>query len=382
MSRAAQGPSADKRVPRDLAGIAEGRPLIGPSSVHVDITNGCNTNCVTCWDHSPLLTIGKSSAWKRQRVDLPAVRALLDDAQALGGLRAVILSGMGEPFTHPDIEALIADVKGRGLALTIITNLVAAEPSRIVAMGVDDLLVGIHGATEAAYLAFHPNFSAAHWERLLGMLRDLQRAGFRAKHVHVICNTNAHELVAMVEQGADLAAKIVNFKLASLRGGTEAARISGEQLARLVSDLPVAQARAEARGVATNLDVFGRQLEAAQAGRVAADEEAEIGGATAPIDEVGCFMGYAYARVLVDGTVLYCCNTEVVVGSLARGDRFRDLWEGAAWQATRDRMRRGDYLPSCSQCGKIVQNVKVGERFERAFGRARRLEVIGRGGGA
>jgi len=66
-------------------------------------------------------------------------------------------------------------------------------------------------------------------------------------------------------------------------------------------------------------------------------------------------MGYAYSRVLVDGTVLYCCNTEVRVGSLAEA-RFSELWHGPAWQALRARFRRGDYLPSCAQCGKLNQN--------------------------
>jgi hypothetical protein len=108
------------------------------------------------------------------------------------------------------------------------------------------------------------------------------------------------------------------------------------------------------------------------------DAPDQAGPATAPIEEVGCFMGFAYARILVDGTVLYCCNTEVVVGSLAGGDRFSDLWRGATWQAMRDRMRRGDYLASCQQCGKIAQNVKLAERFEREHGRDALLRVTGR----
>src|SRR5262245_45478242 len=110
-----------------LAGIDAGQVLTGPETVHIDITNGCNTNCITCWDHSPLLTNKRESRWKRQRVDASYVENLLDDVQSLGGLRAIILSGMGEPFSHPDIYRMIAAVKSRGLHLTIITNLVLAR---------------------------------------------------------------------------------------------------------------------------------------------------------------------------------------------------------------------------------------------------------------
>ena len=38
------------RVRQVLDGLAQGRPLAGPMQVHLDITNGCNAACVTCWD--------------------------------------------------------------------------------------------------------------------------------------------------------------------------------------------------------------------------------------------------------------------------------------------------------------------------------------------
>lgn len=351
---------------RVLEGIAGGRPLSGPETVHVDVTNACNTNCITCWDHSPHLTEARSAEWKRQRVELASFEGLLEDLVGLGGLRAIVLSGMGEPFTHPDVYSLIEAVKRRGLHLTIITNLVAADPARILALGVDQLLVGVHGASERSYLAFHPSFRPAEWERLLAMLSRFRDAGRRFKHVQVVSAVNADELVDMVRFAARFEAEQVNFKLASLRDGTEAARITEPQRRRLVDELiPAARAEATSLGVVTNLDVFARQLDAG-------------GERTAPIESVGCFMGYAYARVLVDGTVLYCCNTEVRVGSLAEGDRFSALWGGAAWQGLRDRFRRGEYLPSCGQCGKLNQNVKLAERFERRFGTARLYEVTGR----
>jgi hypothetical protein len=99
---------------------------------------------------------------------------------------------------------------------------------------------------------------------------------------------------------------------------------------------------------------------------------------TAPIDQVGCFMGFSYARVLVDGTVLYCCNTDVRVGSLSSGVTFGELWRGAAWQTLRDRFREGRYLESCRQCGKLNQNVKLARAYEQRFGLDALLEVTGR----
>ncbi|MBT9559865.1 MAG: radical SAM protein [Myxococcales bacterium] len=359
-----------------LLAIETGVPTLGPETIHIDITNSCNTNCVTCWDHSPHLTTARPAAWKRQRQDLASVTALLDDAGTISGLgvpeglRALIVSGMGDPLTHPDALAMIGAAKARGLHVTVITNLLAADADALLASGVDELLIGIHAASEAAYLAFHPSFRPADWQRLHAMLARFREAGRRFKHVHVICRHNAHELPAMIVQASRAAASQVNFKLASLQGGTEVARITGDQRRTLLGDaIPEARELAGALGVLHNLDVFEAQLQAG-------------GAATADIAEVGCFVGTAYSRVLVDGTVLYCCNTDVVVGRLGPETPFSSVWTGPAWTALRARLRRGDYFESCRQCGKFNQNVKWSDAFRRRFGDERWRAVIGRGAGA
>ncbi len=350
---------------RRLDALAAGRVDLGPETVHVDITNACNTNCITCWDHSPLLDVARPAAWKQKRATPAAVEALLDDVASLGGLRAIIVSGMGDPMVHPRVYDILGAVKRRGLHLTIITNLIPADPERLLALEVDQLLIGIHGATEEAYRAFHPSFRGDEWRQLHAMLGRFAAAGRRYKHVHVICAPNAGELSGMVRLGDRYRAAQVTFKLAGLHSGTEAARITEAQRAHLGEvGVPAAAALARELGVATNLDVFARQLDAG-------------GEATAPIAEVGCFQGHYYARVLVDGTVLYCCNTDVRVGSLAEA-RFSELWRGEAWSALRQRMRRGEYFASCGQCGKFNQNVALARRFEARHGRARLLAVTGR----
>ncbi|MBI5495740.1 MAG: radical SAM protein [Deltaproteobacteria bacterium] len=352
---------------RRLRAVTDGVLTLGPQTVHLDITNACNTDCITCWDHSPLLRKARPVAWKRQRAEPAQLHTLLDDIQALGGLESVIVSGMGEPFTHPAVYDILADVKRRGLHLTVITNLVAADADRILQLGVDQLLIGVHGASQDAYLAFHPSFGPAHWHRLHAMLHRFRDAGRRFKHVQVIAACNAHELAEMVEFADRFHAAQVNFKLASLSHGTEAALITHEQRARLLGDgLHAAQNRSRALGVPTNLDVLEMQLRTG-------------GEHTAPIEEVGCFLGPHYARVAVDGTVLYCCNTEIVVGKLGDGVRFSGLWGGPAWQSWRLRLLRGEYADSCRQCGKLNQNVKLSERFRALFGEDAWRRATGRG---
>jgi len=357
---------ANKR--RRLDAMDAGGLPLGPASVHIDVTNACNIDCVTCWDHSPHLATARPIAWKRQRVDPRWFAALLEDIDSLGGLEAVIVSGMGEPFTHPQIYELLAAVKNRGLHLTVITNLLAADPERILELEVDCLLLGLHAASERAYLDFHPSWSPRHWQQLQATLTHFHARGRRGdKHVHVICRHNADELVAMIEQAARLEAARVNFKLASLRAGTEVVGIDETQRRELCEiDVPAARERAHELGVRHNLDAFTKQLGAG-------------GRATAPIADVGCFMGQLYSRVTVDGTVLYCCNTDVVVGRLADEPRFSALWRGPSWSGLRARMQAGHYFASCDQCGKFNQNLTWSERVREHHGEARWLELTGRG---
>lgn len=361
-----------------LAGIDAGHPLCGPETIHIDVTNACNADCLPCWDHSPLLHKPRPAGWKALRIDPAVVEGLLDDALGLGGLRDVILSGMGEPLLHPGIDRMIGAVKSRGLRLTLISNLMAegaADPRRLHAMGVGCVLASVHAASETAYRALHPCFPGGAWAELLRRLGCLAEAGCACKHVHVICAPNAEELPAMVELGRRLGAAEVSFKLASLGGGTEACRIDGTQRRRLMEEtVPAAAAVAEKLGVRSNLALFARQL-------AAAGGAGDASAATVPAAATGCFMGYAYARVTAEGTVLYCCDPALVVGTVRQGSRFSGLWRSPAWDGLRARLRQGQYFPGCARCGKFAQNVKLGRRFEAEYGKARFDAVIGRAAG-
>lgn len=337
---------------RILAGIAAGRPVVGPSTVHIDVTNGCNAACVTCWDHSPLLDQPRPASWKRRRLPMARFRALVDDLATLGSVRAVVLSGMGEPLTHPDIYDMMALVKDRGWHLTLLSNLVAADGARLADSGIDNLLVGVHGVTPQTYGAFHPGWTEQHFFTMCRHMRLMARQGTRVRHVHVINRDTAEEVVEMVRFGKLFDADRVNYKLASLADGTEGCAITHTQRDRLLEvDLPLARDLARELSVHTNLDLFEAQLAAAQADVLT----------TTPMADIGCFMGHVYTRITVDGDILFCCNTNVAVGHLDDGPVSQQWW-GPPWQAVRDRIAAGRFYEGCERCGKFEQNRKWARR--------------------
>lgn len=333
-----------------LRSLADGVPRLGPRTVHFDLVNACNARCVTCWDHSPLLRSPRPASWKARQLPLDNLVLLLDEIVRLGGLEGVILSGMGEPFLHPQIGRIIETVKTRGLHLTIISNLVS-DAARTFAPMADELLIGIHAASLPTYQAFHPGFGRAEWDRLLATIDACVASGVRCKHVHVVCASNAHEVVEMIRLGARTGAAQVNFKLASLSEGTLQVALSPPQREHLVArDIPLAEAEASRLRIHHTLPLLRDQLTTG-------------GHATAPMARVGCWIGFDYARITVDATVLYCCAPEVQVGRWQEVGDFSRLWRGSAWADLRARLARREFFPACAQCGKLNENVKLGKRF-------------------
>ena len=338
-----------------LLGIARGEVLTGPQTVHFDLANGCNTNCVTCWDHSPLLNDARPAEWKRMKVDRETFRRAAEDLATMNSVEAVILSGMGDPFVNPDTYDFIAVSKAHGWHVTVLTNALLADAERILELDTDMLLISVNGVSPASYTAFHPNLTERDFLHLLKLLETFAAAGKRFKQVQVINRDTAPEVVEMVRFAARYNAASITYKLAGLNYGTEKCAVTEAQRRELLEELiPAAQAEAARLGVVTNLDVFERQVRAG-------------GLATAPIKEIGCFMGWYYARVTVEGRILLCCSTEVEVGHLGRGP-FSEQWYGAQWQEKRTRLMSGQYFRGCAQCGKLNQNIKIGEKVRAELG--------------
>jgi MoaA/NifB/PqqE/SkfB family radical SAM enzyme len=336
-----------RRQRERLAGYLERRPRLGPETVHIDITNACNLDCVTCWNYAPGLKNPKNAAWRTQRMEATTFRRVLDEVAAAGAER-IILSGGGEPFTHPDIADFIAAVKGRGLALTIITNGTLCDFAQLADAGVDQLLVNVSAADAATYAAYHPNQPEATFDRLTESIAAV--AGRVAVNlVQVINALNAAELPQMVELAHWVAARC-SFKLGDTPPGTEGCVLDSEQRqVLLAAEVPRALALARTLGVKHNLEAFAAQL---------AGGEPSAGA-------LACFAGYLYSRVYVDGRVFFCCE-HIEVGHIADGS-FATLWVGADYDAVRQRLHRGEGYLGCARCGKHDMN----------FTAARQLAAMG-----
>jgi len=330
-----------------LQGFVERRPRLGPETVHVDVTNACNLDCVTCWNYAPGLATSKTAAWKAQRMDEKTFQRVLGEI-AGAGVERIILSGGGEPFMHPRIHEFIAQVKARHLALTIISNGTLCDFDRLARLGVDQMLINTSAATADTYVAYHPNQTIETFVRLVDGIATV-RHHIAINLVQVINALNAHELVAMVDLAASVGARC-SFKLGDTPPGTEACALTDVQRKALLDNaIPTAAARARQLCVRHNLDAFAAQLGQANPG----------GGPEPPL----CFAGYLYSRVFVDGRVFFCCE-HIEVGHVDQAP-FAEIWESPAYEAVRRRLHLGDAYPGCARCGKHDMNFGATHQLAR-----------------
>lgn len=86
-----------------------GRSII---STHISPEGACNLKCPYC---------SVTHRDTHQRIALPVVKRYVEDLQSRG-LKAVILTGGGEPTIYKHFNELVQWIKGRGLQVALITN--------------------------------------------------------------------------------------------------------------------------------------------------------------------------------------------------------------------------------------------------------------------
>lgn len=341
--------------PRALAFVAH-EPGPGPETLHVDLTNACNFDCVYCWHYSPLRAQPVTADWRSRRLPTAMAVGAIEEAAVLGTTR-VLFSGGGEPLLHPDVYTILQHCANLDLKVTLISNLSVARLPRLLRHPPEKILANCSAATEGTYLATHPNRRSGAWQRFKATVRALAERS-QVTLVFVVTRHNIAEVDDVLTLASELGAARVQYKLADLSGSLTCASITETDRVELRSSLTELATRARALGIETTLDAFERELAGARQGL-------EF------VQRVGCYVGWYYARIGADGAVYACCKN-VPIGHLARAS-FSEIWRGEAYGRFRDLTRARDFTQwsrACSACGNLSLNVRALKLIEEASCRA------------
>jgi len=139
--------------------------------VYLEVTTRCNLRCCTC----------VRNVWAEPLADMDEATCarVLAQLRELPHLREVVFGGYGEPFAHPHILEMLAEIKGLGCKVTVSTNGLLLDQDRIealVQMGVDVITISLDGANPEAYTAIR---QGANFRAVLHNIETLNRAKTR-----------------------------------------------------------------------------------------------------------------------------------------------------------------------------------------------------------
>jgi len=341
---AAARPDNEAELLRVL-GALTGRAFIGPRTFHLDVTNRCAADCIYCWFHSPLAA-ARTDPYRLTDADRDALMdwdtflTLADDLAALEAKEDVVLSGKGDPLSHPRLTDMIHELKARGLAVTLFTGgsgLTDRVLQALVEAELDMLYVSLSAVSEESFSRLQTRLEPVVYGRIVAAVRrllDLRRAAGKEKPrvvlVDVITARNAGEVTAFAELAAKLGVDHLRYQLAAIETYNRELALSDAQRRTLAADLVAARRLAEAAGVAVieNIDF--------QSGTLA--EGPDWTGER--YRKLGCLAGYVFGRAWADGTLSFCCAPRPI-GNL-RDRSFADWWRSDAYDRLRLAARRLD----------------------------------------
>lgn len=318
----------------------------GPSLLQLEPSASCNLNCRMCMSRDR----------PSRRATRGSLRLLAEDRlspllDALPSVRTLHLQGLGEPFLHPSLIAMITSASARGLRVTTSSNLTLLDPTtadRLVRSGLDTLHVSIDSADPVTYRRLRRGSDLT---SVIGNLRMLigarNRAGLQAPRV---------TLVAVLTRG-------------TLAGLPDLVRLAGDLRVESVFVQNLAHCRHDGQSTtgtaqltATGLDEMLRLSDRKQAEAVFAQARlcAAETGIELRLPTLRWTSGYRECRCDWPWTGMYldyrgemspCCMTPF---SPPLGNAFRtspfELWNAPPIVEFRRRMLTGDPPQPCKSC--------------------------------
>lgn len=348
-------------------GLTGGRAPSGPLQAQIGICDPCNHECVFCWDHPPA---DRASADTTQRFGLarPGVmplerfKGIVDDLYDLG-TRRIDLIGRGEPLLNRAALDMIRYVKGRGIQLQLVTNgsrLFEPIAKGLVAARTDRVHVSLNAGTPETYPRIHVTETPQNYLKVKKNLRVLSdckiAAGSNLPYLSlsfVITSTNYFEIMEMIEAASEVGAQEATFIHTVLHDGTPDLALNEAQYQELQDSLPAARERAAALGVLNNLGMFAATVPPYMPSEI-------IGPPVVP-----CYVGWYFAVVLGNGSVMPCCQCAAPIGQVTNERRFADIWASREYSdfriAAKSLPEKNDRLATCEcdNCQLRPRNLAV-----------------------
>lgn len=319
-------------------GALEERPYI----VSWNLTKRCNLSCPHCY-------IEALNAPSNELTGSEA-KFVIDELSYLNSKLMLVLSG-GEPMLRRDIFDIVEYSSLAGFITVIGSNgtlLTRENIGLLKEAGLKGMGISIDAAAPGSHDAFRGMSGA--WELSVSALRSAREAGLETQLDVTLSDRNWREIDSLVELGAGLGARAVNFFFLVCTGRAMKTNISTENYDAALKYI--------ARLSKRERRLMVRARCAPHVYRMLHDEGFPLPGGTR-----GCLAGRSYMRIDPEGNVTPCPYMPLTIGNI-RERSLSSIWENSP--VLRE-LRGGAYKGRCGICafGEICGGCRARALAER-----------------
>lgn len=324
-----------------------------PFYVKIKVNYGCNLKCEMC------------KHWRETReppISMDRFQEVITELAELG-CKKVHFSG-GEPMLRPQLPELIAHAAGLGMRVTLTTNgtLVTKEKAKAL---IEAGLRGVNVSLDSPIRKAHEKIRGVEGSfksttKAVSLFNKYAHKGKLTVRINtVISRENYLSLAALPDLAHELSADGINLIPVDDH--------CGEHLSMRKKDIALFNAgiapQIERRARELNIDIvdedafpFGKnesEIKLGRAGRYAFGYYSKH----------PCYAPWTHSLIDFNGLIYVCCMTREQIPPLGdiRKQSFKEIWEGAAYQAVRLKMHPPSLKP-CQRCDDfIVGNKKIWE---------------------
>lgn len=295
--------------------IVWGKPFI----LTVEPTNICNLACPLC------VTGNKKMTRQAGLMDFDTFKAIVDETGK--HLFYLLLYQQGEPFLNKAIFSFIKYAKAQNIFVTTSTNghyFDAESAQRVVASGLDSLIVSIDGADQSTYETYRVGGKLSRViEGIRNLMNERERLASKTPRIllqFILMKQNEHQIKDIRRLARDLRVDRLLIKTVQVENVDEAQKWLPETASfrRYKFDGQHLRPRTRGRGP--------------------------------------CPRPWTSSLVNWDGSVVPCCfdkNGHHTFGSLKTQNEFEDIWQSEDYAHFRDKMLRDrQSLRICSNCSQ------------------------------
>jgi MoaA/NifB/PqqE/SkfB family radical SAM enzyme len=323
------------------------RALPGPVEAYFEVSNRCNSKCVTC----PL------TFDPQERAHNLGFDEFVRLVEQMPDLQRAVMHGIGEPLLNRDLPRMIRHLKDRDVYVLFNSNVILmteAKARDLIASGLDELRVSIDGSTPETY---HKVRGVDAFERVLDRValftrvqRDIGAATPRVSFWVTGMRENLHELPGVIEIAARVGVQEVYLQ--RLVFSTIGLAVEEQSIYRGYRD--------EAERIIARTERLAEELGITFRGSGALSPRESIveRNEDEPEPWRGCTRPLRLAYITSNGNALPCCIapfTGVDYDGIVLGNYLRDgveaTWTGERYQRFRERLYSADPNDACRNCG-------------------------------